>query len=367
MKIIQRFFIIIGLFFGYSCSNESSPQEKLEADLFVSALVSSITWTDDEDLDQKLSTSINFGYGRSRESEVEKTFLFSSDSTQVQISIDFKLAFKEDYFDPDLNNNSAVILLQKEIIVSNAVTLSADGPGNTYELLTSVLAPGYNPLETPDCGHPSFGDHIDEYWDEDLESYAFRFYIHTSTDNDRCINFDRQRNEIKSYDKSPDNLLGIQGETVEYKWKFKLPLGFQSSPNFTHLHQLKSVGGDLASSPMYTLTTRKGSPDRLELRYSETDTQITLKQADLTPFIGVWVEVNEVIRYGESGTYSVSIRRCDNQAVLFEYSNPSIINWRPGGTFVRPKWGIYRSLLNAQDLRDETVSFADFSVEELEN
>ena len=77
------------------------------------------------------------------------------------------------------------------------VTLDADGPGNTYELITSVLAPGYNPVEVPDCNHTSFGRHIDEVYDNELNTNVFRFYIHTSPDNDRCINVDRQRNEIK--------------------------------------------------------------------------------------------------------------------------------------------------------------------------
>ena len=45
------------------------------------------------------------------------------------------------------------------------VTLDADGLGNTYSLITSVLAPNQNPIETPDCGHAAFGDHIDEVFD----------------------------------------------------------------------------------------------------------------------------------------------------------------------------------------------------------
>lgn len=248
---------------------------------------------------------------------------------------------------------------------SSQVLLDADGPGNTYALITSVLAPGYNPIETPDCNHAAFGDHIDEIFDTDLNTNVFRFFIHTTPDNDRCINFDRQRNEIKTYDQSPDNLLGIEGETVIYTWKFKLATGFQSSPNFTHIHQLKSVGGSLASMPMYTLTTRKGSPDKLQLRYAETDSQTTIKQTDLAPFIGTWLEVTETIKYGISGTYEIEIKKVSDGTVLFTYSNNSIINWRAGADFVRPKWGIYRSLINSQDLRDETVLFANFSIEEV--
>ena len=248
---------------------------------------------------------------------------------------------------------------------NQGVQLKADGPGNTYALITSVLAPGENPIEAPDCSHNSFGEHIDELFDSELNTNVFRFYIHTAIDNDRCINFDRQRNEIKTYSQSPDNLLGIEGERVMYKWKFKLQTGFQSSPNFTHLHQLKSVGGPLESMPMYTLTTRKGTPDRLELRYAETDDQDTVAQTPLEPLIGTWLEVTEIIEYGTSGSYEIEIKKVSDGSVLFEYSNPSIINWRPDASFVRPKWGIYRSLINAQDLRDEEVLYDEFSITEL--
>ena len=256
-------------------------------------------------------------------------------------------------------------LLQIQNIVSQVV-LNADGPGNTYALITSVLAPGQNPIEVPDCNHAAFGNHIDEFFDSELNTNVFRFFIHNDPDNDRCINFDRQRNEIKTYDQSPDNLLGVEGESVIYKWKFKLASGFQSSPNFTHIHQLKSVGGSLASMPMYTLTTRKSSPDRLELRYAETNSQVTLKKTDLAPLIGTWLEVTEKIKYGTSGTYEIEIKKVNDGSTLFSYSNNSIINWRDGASFVRPKWGIYRSLDNVQDLRDEIVSFANFSIQEVE-
>lgn len=245
------------------------------------------------------------------------------------------------------------------------VTLDADGASDTYALISSVLAPGQNPIETPDCSHTSFGDHIDQVFDTELDMHVFRFHIHTAFDDDRCRVFDRQRNEIKSYDQSPDNLKGIEDEKVVYKWKFKLSEGFQSSPNFTHIHQLKSVGGDYAGTPMYTLTARKGSPDQLELRYAELDDQITLIKTDIEPFIGNWVSVEETIEYGRDGTYEIEIKRNSDDEILFSYSNDDIINWQTGAEFVRPKWGIYRSLINAQDLRDETVLYANFSIEEL--
>jgi hypothetical protein len=117
--------------------------------------------------------------------------------------------------------------------------------------------------------------------------------------------------------------------------------------------------------PMYTLTTRKGSPDKLELRYAETDNQNTLAETALDVLIDTWLEVTEIIKYGTSGTYEIQIKKVNDGSILFEYSNSLIINWRPGANFVRPKWGIYRSLLNVQDLRDEEVLFADFRITEI--
>lgn len=247
-------------------------------------------------------------------------------------------------------------------------TLEADGPGDTYELINSVMAPGYDVVEVPDCNHGTFGRHIEEIFDASLNKHVFRFHIHTTPDNDRCRTFDRQRNEIKAYDKSPDNLLAVRRERVRYTWKFKLDQNFQSSSSFTHLHQLKAVGGSQDAMPLITLTTRKGTPDRLELRYAEALSQRTLTQTDLAPLLGHWLQATETVLFDEVGLgkYEVHITKIDGGDTLFSYVNNAIRTWKTNADFIRPKWGIYRSLNNASSLRDEEVLFADFGVEELD-
>ncbi|MCF8413320.1 MAG: T9SS type A sorting domain-containing protein [Melioribacteraceae bacterium] len=253
-----------------------------------------------------------------------------------------------------------IILFFSNVIFSQAI-LEADGPGDTYELISSVLAPGFNPVEHPECVHPQFGRHITEVWDEDLSQFVFEFYSHVTPDNDRCIKFDRQRVEIKTYDKSPDSLLGVVGETITYKWKFRLETGYQPSTSFTHIHQIKAVGGD-DSMPLITLTPRKSSPNRMELIHNNTTKVVT---APLSLFEGNWVECTEkILVHPTDGTYSMTIKNIKDGSTILTYSNSKIMTIRQSNDFIRPKWGIYRSLNHPDHLRDEAVKFAGFSIQE---
>jgi hypothetical protein len=249
---------------------------------------------------------------------------------------------------------------------SNAqLVLTADGPGNTYERINAALAPGYDVVENPECVHGSFGRHIAEVFDTDINQYAFEFYAHVTPDNDRCINFDRQRIEIKTYDQSPDSLIGTTGEFITYKWRFKIPVGFQPSSSFSHLHQVKAVGGD-DDQPIFTLTARKGNPNKMELIHvvSGTSGSSKVSVVNLSLFEGVWVEATEQLLVGINGTYSINIKRVSDGVTILNYTNANINTIRADNDFIRPKWGIYRSLNTPADLRDESIRFSYFSIKE---
>ncbi len=259
--------------------------------------------------------------------------------------------------------NYFLIVIALPFITHSQITLKADGPGNTYELINRVLAPGSEAVEHPECVHPSFGRHIAEVWDTDLKENVFEFYSHVTPDNDRCEKLDRQRVEIKTYEQSPENLKGTLGETVTYSWKFKLPMGFQPSRSFTHLHQIKAVGGS-QELPIFTITARKSKVNQLVVIH---DNETILASADLSNFEGFWVEVTEKIKIGANGTYSISIKKVKNAQELLSYSSANILTIRSDNDFIRPKWGIYRSLKKAEDLRDEAVRFNEFSIKEGDN
>jgi hypothetical protein len=246
---------------------------------------------------------------------------------------------------------------------SAQVTVTADGPGSTYELLESR---GFG-LETPDCGHAV--RHVREIFDSALGKNVFAFDIHRDLDNDRCTNFDRQRMEVKTApgDVNQDVLQHANGETAYYRWKFKLPSGFQASSNFTHIFQIKAQAGDDAGAPLVTITPRAGAPDTLQIIWTPPSGQSgggVKAQADLSLFRNVWVEAFVQYRSADDGNVQLSIKRLSDGATLVSWNSGAVDTWRTGNNYNRGKWGIYRSLNSVSQLRDETVLFADWCVSE---
>ena len=267
-----------------------------------------------------------------------------------------------------------IIIICPVNLFSQAI-LNANGTTDTYTLINSVLAPGGVAEETPDAFDPTFGPHIKQVFDADLNQNVFEFYLHISNPNElqdeSTGDTDRQRVEIKTYEPSPDSLKGTLGETIKYKWRFKVPTGFQPSLNFTHIHQIKAVGGD-DSNPLFTLTPRYNSAgNKLELDYYDgqvPNNQFKLAEVNLSSFVNTWVEATEQIHIDSiHGSYSISINKVSDGSNLLSYSNNDLCTFRSTNTFTRPKWGIYRSILSISYLRDETMRFNSYSIQELKN
>ncbi|WP_025743052.1 polysaccharide lyase family 7 protein [Aquimarina pacifica] len=301
--------------------------------------------------------------------------------------------------------------LRQDVYESNSY-LGGDGLFEQFDEETGQIEyiPGlYGAVEHPDdCGdHTYLGDwaegekHIEQEFDAQLGKYVFNFYSHLTADTERCRYFegqqpgegkyqDRQRVEIKTYDDSADEQLSVQGETHFYAWKMKLPEGFQASNKFTHLHQIKPAGGEHKGMPTFTLTAtskvdpadvdgdQEGDSDEglseLKLRYAGlSESQVTAATIDLDDLKGRWIQIVEKIFFGESdkGRYEILIYDPINGSIdnpLLSFESYSLQTWKIGDTegedpdkfFARPKWGIYRSTVEATKLRDETIGFTDF-------
>ena len=253
-------------------------------------------------------------------------------------------------------------------------TLDADGDMSgldAYDLIRDFAGP--NPIEAPDLypiNHPAVR-HIYEDFDPIVGNH-FVFIIHRDIDidRDRVENDDRQRNEIKTYDKSEEAVKGFENETFIYRWKFKINSEMEVSTRFSHFFQLKAVGGPDTSHPILTISgAERSGEDGIEVRFSPLQEDTILQRTDWSIATGEWLEAYCRVTFAESGDLRLIVTRMSDDGVIFDIDERGIDLWRgeDASHFVRPKWGIYRSILDRDNLRpdEESVRFANFSISEV--
>lgn len=252
-------------------------------------------------------------------------------------------------------------------------TLDADGPGvglGAYELIWDLG--GQGSIEAPDLypvNHPEV-EHIYEDIDVAIGNH-FVFIIHRDIDidRDRLDITDRQRNEIKTFDRSEEALKGYENETFVFTWKFRINPSMEVSTRFSHFFQLKAVGGE-DSQPILTISgAERGGEDGIEVRYSPLQDDTILRRTAWGEAAGQWVEVYCRATFSDNGALRLIAKRVEDGAVIFNIDEPDLDLWRgeDASHFVRPKWGIYRSILDFDNLRpdEEDVRFANFSISEV--
>ena len=289
-----------------------------------------------------------------------------------------------------------VLTQEKGYALMTSMNPGAAQAGMDYSQLNVFMSPfGFDYTENPQCtgiGGHNDGVHLAVEQDNVLNQYVFRFDIHITPviDGDRCgDNVDRQRNEMKSATNNT-TWAKVQGNWDEWQrleWKFKLPVGFQPTSSFCHIHQIKGQDGPNISSPVITITPRansNGSNKRMQIIHTVDGANpgagipaglgTVVDNIPLADFEGEWVQVVEEIHYLYDGYYSVKITRIRDGKVLLTYSNNTINMWRSGSSYLRNKYGIYRSLAGGDLtqnpvgqstlLKNESVWMCDFKIYE---
>ena len=215
--------------------------------------------------------------------------------------------------------------------------------------------------EHPNCTG-GYGGHIDGVHgdveaDATLKRHVFRFDIHIDPviDGDCCSasTVDRQRNEMKSITNN-STWAKVQGNWDEWQileWKFKLPIGLQPTGNFFHIHQLKAQDGPNNGAPTITITPEPAVRARTKGFRSFTPSMAGLptRARSSTTCRSPNSRANGsrsvrrcITRF--EGHYSVKITRIRDGKVLIDFTDPNIDMWRIGSSYIRSKFGLYRSL-----------------------
>ncbi|MFO0952199.1 MAG: heparin lyase I family protein [Isosphaeraceae bacterium] len=249
---------------------------------------------------------------------------------------------------------------------SQTTTLDADvsGPDDAYTLIRRALGP--KSIETGDflgACHRDF-THIRQDTD-DVVGDHFVFFMHLEQDCEPVHpedNPDRQRCEIKVAE-SAGHLQGKEGDTFSYSWLFRIDGQMPVSKHFTHLFQLKSVGGD-DGHPVVTITGEKeGGVDTLQVRWSPSEADTVLARHAWASARDRWLQVWCQAKFARDGFLKLSVKSLAEGTTLLHVDRQGLSLWR-GGEFVRPKWGIYRRTDDPANLRpdEESVRFARISI-----
>jgi len=264
----------------------------------------------------------------------------------------------------------AVSSFASEYPILSERILMADGPKkgkDAYQLIREFAGP--KSIESPDLYDNNHSDeaHIYENKDELIGNH-FVFSLHKLLDKDRGIESikDRQRNEIKGYKGSNNTLKAFHHEVVAYHWKFKLNDDLSLSENFTHFFQLKGVDAG-SGTPLLTITGRDKNGQWLTVNHQNHGKKTVLGKVPLQAVKGRWLQVSLFVDYNDDGQLDLTMTDIKNKRPVMKLSFPHLDMWRgeKSDDFVRPKWGIYRSLRSQDMLQEaeEKVFFADFMVQ----
>ena len=204
--------------------------------------------------------------------------------------------------------------------------------------------------------------------DKEIKS-AFELLLHRDLDGDRDkiwpIGKERQRNEIKGYQGSDDTLKGYKNQTHLIKWHLKIEETFKITKEFCHFFQLKAVGTHNVDAPILTLSgvIRKRTP-QLQLQCWNGDKSERHFLADWEACQGKWLQCTVQCLYGKKGSYKFSVHSLDG-TIESEVDQKDFPSWREGFEFVRPKWGIYRSLATVKNQLNpvDSVFLNHFSIQ----
>jgi hypothetical protein len=242
--------------------------------------------------------------------------------------------------------------------------VNADGPAErpTYALIDSVL--GNNSVEhNPDMDHSPPFEHVKEEVDGEVGAH-FVFYAHYPQDNDGAPGDDRSRIEIKVNGGAAAALKGMPGDTMTYTWRFKMSADMKFSNRFTHLHQIKSYGGN-EGAPIVTITptmASNGTNENLRVdHWPDGDGDATtLARVPMDGLKGIWLEVRETIRIADDGSLQLTIKKPDGSTII-QVDRSGLDFWRQG-EYIRGKWGIYRGKSELLKQGEEIVRFANIGI-----
>ncbi len=274
---------------------------------------------------------------------------------------------------------AVMVSLMVPVSARTVTTIKAEDPESgrdPYEIFKEAL--GSSPVDGPSSGHilPAYIEPVGN---------CFQFLLHDASYEEDFdgSNRDRQRNEIKGYKSSPDEIKALEGDIFTYNWKFWIDPVVDGSPGgFFHIFQIKATDGGEAGAPLLTFTI---ADDYLRFRHvkigANMDTTEVLAQYPIDEIKGTWVEATVSTLNKDDGYVTMELYNYETGELLMSYAGERDMWRRPEvkdpvtGVVTetdqpaietqinRPKWGLYRGIYDEADgFGYTTIYFADFNI-----
>ncbi|MET7328393.1 CBM35 domain-containing protein [Nonomuraea sp. NPDC005650] len=187
---------------------------------------------------------------------------------------------------------------------------------------------------------------------------AYRFDMHTQDrDGD-----DRQRNEVKGMRTGGSSYLKIlENETWRISYQMYIPTSLDATSSFTHIAQMKVPG---SGAPLYTMSLPiSGGTPKINVRYwDEAEQTHEVGNTNLEPIQGKWVDTTFEFKASDSGYLRWTLK--DGSTTLVDKRLDNTDLWRGDDEYLRPKWGIYRSI-NSSGLQNTYLQIRNLQAYQL--
>ncbi|MEV0400289.1 hypothetical protein [Actinoallomurus sp. NPDC050550] len=193
-----------------------------------------------------------------------------------------------------------------------------------------------------------------------VEGDHYRFDIYKD-DLDSTGDNDRQRTESKGMVSNGKALKMKNGETWTISYEMYMPSTLHGTSKFTHIFQLKTPATN--GGPWITLDlSRSGSTEKFRARAYSTSGAPDIAATDLSPLRDKWITIEWTFTIGSKGKARFVARNgTGSGAPVVADGSLSNVNIPDQGDYVRPKWGIYRSIKSASsDIIDTHLLFRNY-------
>lgn len=195
---------------------------------------------------------------------------------------------------------------------------------------------------------------------EDNDHYRVNIW---ADDLDSTGSNDRQRTEVKGMVQNGTANKMLNGQTWQIDYAMYMPSTLHGTSKFTHIFQTKTTDPDAGPWCTLDLTRGSGNTEMINARAYGNSGSPDICSGKLAPLRDQWVTVQWKLTIGQKGAATFTLLKgTDANSPVYMTGHMTNVVIPANTSYVRPKWGIYRSVKSAKsDIIDTQILFKNYT------